>query len=122
MAFRLIVLLTGLMVAGSALAIDEDYYIPYTDTYGYVYDPETGKFVKEEPKPAPGQSNASGDSTKAGTGDHAAQASPSIELRESQESEGGGTRPLTWISGGGILLIVGLFYWFRQKRRSAVLD
>jgi hypothetical protein len=121
MAFRLIVLLTGLLVAGLAQAIDEDYYIPYTDTYGYVYDPDTGKFVKEEPKPAPGQGSAAGDSTKAGTGDHAAQAAPSAESRESLESEGG-TAPFIWISGGGILLIAGFLYWFRQKRRSAVLD
>jgi hypothetical protein len=28
---------------------DEDIDIPYTDTYGYVYDPVTGTFIKQDP-------------------------------------------------------------------------
>ena len=31
------------------VAIDEDYFIPYTDNYGYVYDPETGTYIKQDP-------------------------------------------------------------------------
>ncbi len=29
-------------------AADEDIDIPYTDTYGYVYDPETGAYIKQD--------------------------------------------------------------------------
>jgi len=28
------------------IAADEDIFIPYTDTYGYIYDPVSGQFVK----------------------------------------------------------------------------
>lgn len=29
-------------------AVDDDYFIPYTDTFGYVYDPQTGNYVKQD--------------------------------------------------------------------------
>jgi hypothetical protein len=46
-----IIMLIGLLIAGQVFAIDEDFYIPYTDTYGYEYDPETNKFVKRDQAP-----------------------------------------------------------------------
>ncbi len=39
------------------MGVDEDYYIPYTDTYGYEYDPETGTFIKRDPAPAASESS-----------------------------------------------------------------
>jgi hypothetical protein len=33
-------------------AADEDIDIPYTDTYGYVYDPATGTYIKQDPPTA----------------------------------------------------------------------
>jgi hypothetical protein len=35
----------------TVLSVDEDYFIPYTDNYGYEYDPETGTYIKTEPAP-----------------------------------------------------------------------
>ena len=121
MAYRLIVLLTGLLVAGAAQAVDEDYYIPYTDTYGYVYDPETGKFVKQEPAPAAGQDDAAGDETKATGEVQASRAATPDEANEPMENESASSVPFLWISGG-IILIAGYLYRLRQKRRDAVPD
>lgn len=36
-----------LSVTVNLLAADDDIYIPYTETYGYTYDPATGQFVKK---------------------------------------------------------------------------
>lgn len=40
--------LSACMLAPAAHAADEDIDIPYTDTYGYVYDPATGTFIKQD--------------------------------------------------------------------------
>lgn len=41
--------LLGNLVTSTVNAADDDIDIPYTDTYGYVYDPATGKFIKQNP-------------------------------------------------------------------------
>lgn len=38
----------SLLLVPFAQAADDDINIPYTDTYGYVYDPATGSFVKND--------------------------------------------------------------------------
>ncbi|NNE37991.1 MAG: hypothetical protein HKN08_06770 [Gammaproteobacteria bacterium] len=38
-----------ILVSTPLLAVDEDYFIPYTDNYGYEYDPETGTYVQTKP-------------------------------------------------------------------------
>ena len=56
MSARYVVLLC-LLLGGRVSAVDEDYYIPYTDNYGYVYDLETGQYIKKEQPP--GEENTS---------------------------------------------------------------
>lgn len=40
----------GIVVSQPVYAIDGDYVIPYTDNYGYVYDPKTGSYI-QQPQP-----------------------------------------------------------------------
>ena len=42
----------GMFFSNPLSAIDEDYFIPYTDNYGYEYDPETATYIKKD-NPAP---------------------------------------------------------------------
>ena len=44
--------LLGNLLTSTVNAADEDIDIPYTDTYGYVYDPATGTFIKQNPATA----------------------------------------------------------------------
>ncbi len=49
----LLVVALGLSLFKPLYAIDGDYNIPYTDNYGYEYDPATGTYVqKNVPAPA----------------------------------------------------------------------
>jgi hypothetical protein len=48
-AFTIVLLLT--FSSSPIFAVDEEYFIPYTDNYGYEYDPETGTYIKKEPPP-----------------------------------------------------------------------
>ena len=41
-------LIIFLLVGNAAYAVDSEFYIPYTETYGYTYDPETGQYVQSE--------------------------------------------------------------------------
>ena len=54
---RTLALICGLSLASASYGADEDIDIPYTDTYGYVYDPATGTFIKQDnpANPAAGQ-------------------------------------------------------------------
>ncbi len=42
-------LLLSMVLSTSLLAVDEEYFIPYTDNYGYEYDPQTGTYIKTDP-------------------------------------------------------------------------
>lgn len=44
-----IALLLTIGQSTSLLAVDEEYFIPYTDNYGYEYDPQTGTYIKKDP-------------------------------------------------------------------------
>jgi len=48
----LITILFLILFSTTSVAVDEDYFIPYTDNYGYEYDPETGTYVKTDPPEA----------------------------------------------------------------------
>ena len=48
----LIITLLVISINSPMYAIDEDYFIPYTDNYGYEYDPETGTYIKKR-QPGP---------------------------------------------------------------------
>ncbi|MGY8813947.1 MAG: hypothetical protein ACKVHQ_04430 [Gammaproteobacteria bacterium] len=43
-----ITLLAVCFFSHSLFAVDEEYFIPYTDNYGYEYDAETGTYIKKE--------------------------------------------------------------------------
>ena len=47
----LLIVLLYLSCTNVATGVDEDYFIPYTDNYGYEYDPETGTYIKKQPSP-----------------------------------------------------------------------
>lgn len=51
LSYRTLALVCALTLVSISHAADEDIDIPYTDTYGYVYDPATGTFIKQD-KPA----------------------------------------------------------------------
>lgn len=54
----LLVIALGLSLVKPLYAIDGDYNIPYTDNYGYEYDPATGTYVqKQVPAPATSTDN-----------------------------------------------------------------
>ncbi|MGK0296728.1 MAG: hypothetical protein ACI9XC_000320 [Gammaproteobacteria bacterium] len=43
-----ITLLVVCFSSHSLFAVDEEYFIPYTDNYGYEYDAESGTYIKNE--------------------------------------------------------------------------
>jgi hypothetical protein len=53
----LITLLVVCFTSHYLYAVDEEYFIPYTDNYGYEYDPESGTYIKKE-TPETGKSNS----------------------------------------------------------------
>jgi hypothetical protein len=44
-----LLVLSAYLTTPGLYAADEDIDIPYTDTYGYVYDPATGTYIKQDP-------------------------------------------------------------------------
>ena len=99
------ILVTTLLIflhSNQVSAIDEDYFIPYTDTYGYEYDPETGTFIKKEPDPVPVQ-------------EHQQSATPDESMTAMQQtvpSAGSSTTNLTTKNSnlGLPLIIAGAFF------------
>jgi len=108
--------MTGLLIAGQAFAIDEDFYIPYTDNYGYVYDPETGQYVKQEPATS-GESVVGNtvDASKGNSQDHDNQAV--AETADPAEA----SMTIYLVIGGGIFVLVAFTYWSSQRKKDAVV-
>jgi len=104
--------LIALMLAEQAKAIDGDYEIPYTDNYGYVYDPEIGKFIKENNE----QGSASSVNSSV-----AESLTPITHADKGQEQEvvSGTTegRYYSYLIGGGIVIlgIFAFYFWSRRK-------
>ena len=48
-----LLLMSAIPSTPALYAADEDIDIPYTDTYGYVYDPATGTYIKQDPTSTP---------------------------------------------------------------------
>ena len=48
-----LLLMSAIPSTPALYAADEDIDIPYTDTYGYVYDPATGTYIKQDPTSIP---------------------------------------------------------------------
>ncbi len=48
-----LLLMSAVLSTSALYAADEDIDIPYTDTYGYVYDPATGTYIKQDPASTP---------------------------------------------------------------------
>lgn len=110
---RLLIII-GLLFSTQVVAIDEDYYIPYTDTYGYVYDPETGQFIKQdqassESESSPGSANTA-DSMQAGNN-----VQPTTKTSTPLEE----TSSLPLVVAGLVVLAVIVFaVWFKRKKQE----
>ncbi len=103
------------IVSMAVIAIDEDYYIPYTDTYGYVYDPETGQFVKSE------ESQASMDITQedniSSTSNGNAQHTPDMtNMGTDTLTQTTSSGDFTYLLIAGITFLVLLSAWIWKRR------
>jgi len=116
-----IIMLIGLLIAGQVFAIDEDYYIPYTDTYGYEFDPETGKFVKRDQV-----STASGNTADKNTIEHTqtdSQPHNNQTVTQAGETSGGNILSRFGIMIGSVMLLLAVFtYWFNKRRKGTSFD
>lgn len=117
---RILFVFIGLMlISSSTFAIDEDFYIPYTDTYGYEYDPETGRFMKKEiPSRSASEAPSGGAGIKAATPprNHAA----GLEAKTSA-----GTKKaylVTLVAVVGFLVLAGISYRLRQGRAATARE
>jgi len=115
------VVLVSLLIGVQVFAVDEDYYIPYTDTYDYVYDPETGQYIKQE-KPS-GEGNISGrDHTSAGNNSPDSNAgSQSSNVPSGMGKQGSPNQdfldsPVSAVISGVALAVIGFFFWLRRKK------
>jgi hypothetical protein len=54
----LVTLLFSMVQSTSLFAVDEEYFIPYTDNYGYEYDPQTGTYIKTDPPQSASEQSA----------------------------------------------------------------
>jgi hypothetical protein len=83
------------------IAVDDDYYIPYTDTYGYTYDPVTGTFVKtDDPATGPVTVNPPAESVTARAPATAGQTPPA----SAPDFGTGSQSPVTGILLAGVLV------------------
>jgi hypothetical protein len=106
----------GVVLAGPALAIDEDFYIPYTDTYGYVYDPATGKFVKQEPA---NTAAAAADSSVSGP--HSQDPGMQEQLSQNAADQPGSTEQniTMYLVIGGVIILAAVSYLLLQRKKNA---
>ncbi len=73
----LLVIALGLSLVKPLYAIDGDYNIPYTDNYGYEYDPATGTYVqKNVPAPATATDHSAAQDTTTVTSEPAPTTTP----------------------------------------------
>lgn len=114
MLIRLLFLI-GLLIAGPVLGVDEDFYIPYTDTYGYVYDPETGQYVKQE-DPAPPAETVVQKSNHNATVDPQNQVNPLVT--ETLDASKSSIPAYTILISGVVIVLIALGYWSLQRKKT----
>jgi hypothetical protein len=111
-------ILSALLSTPAVYAADEDIDIPYTDTYGYVYDPATGTYIKQDPVSTtePAVTPVNTDTTElTGTSVNADPVSPETVAPSATTvpSSTGLAVPLLLV-----LSIAALFTWLFTKRRA----
>jgi hypothetical protein len=113
----LTITLLGLASTSPLYAIDEDYFIPYTDNYGYEYDPETGTYIKKD-NPAP--TVADNQTPVSGTGNtnvSANQQAMSVTQTTSAETvESPSSLPFIF---AGVIVILGLVMVITRIQKKA---
>ena len=112
----LIFTIVGTFVPDTGYAIDEDYFIPYTDNYGYEYDPETGTYIKKDnPTPAVTenrQSTHNTDNTASVTQQPMSVASPTATTNEETSNR------LPLILAGAIVLLGIIVVFTRLQKKG----
>jgi len=110
-----IVFLVGLLTVGQVLAVDEDFYIPYTDTYGYVYDPKTRQYVKQDAAPSSDTVVQKPDVNATVTVDPQDQVNP-VVTGTLDASKG---IPAYYILISGVIIVlVASAYWSLQRKKT----
>lgn len=113
----------GMVVSQPVFAVDGDYVIPYTDNYGYVYDPKTGTYIQQSQPADTIQSDSVQPQNQAATPAAAADPAPFIQAEQttSPAPQQTSTLPLPAMAIG-ILILLGLLFsayrFFKIKRVS----
>jgi len=109
-------LLVVLLSVGHVFAIDEDYEIPYTDNYGYVYDPETGQFVKQDQSTPESGDTSAGANVVDVSKNNAGQALTETPLASQ------GSLTFYLLIGAGIALLIVAAVTFLAHRKSGMVN
>lgn len=104
-------------------AADDDIYIPYTETYGYTYDPASGQFIKNGGLEDSVNASVGGDipvvdsgsSMATGTSDtgHVLATRNGNGSKSGDAAEGGFA--IYYIFGGAIVACIMIFCWIRRS-------
>lgn len=127
-AFSVFALIGLLLLSMRVYAIDETYYIPYTNHNGYQYDPQTGQYVKTQ-QSAPKASN----NTQKQSGSDTEMQSDSGMQNDSTQTAGEGRKSsareipfyikaIIGVGSGILIIVVVLSLWLRQRKRNAILS
>jgi hypothetical protein len=107
-----IMLLAGMCVPMRSVAVDDDYYIPYTDNYGYEYDPETGTYIKKD-TPARVETGSTQTSPSTANTDRMTRQPVQAETRGRSEPEDSGSPAIPLVAG--IVVVLGILLALSRK-------
>ena len=120
-----VVALAGITLLPAVYAVDDDYYLPYTDTYGYTYDAKTGTYVKQD-----GATNTAPTTTTTTPTETATQNQTTADMASTTQNTTS-TEPdaPTKFSGMntvylGLLLLAGVIvgYWLISRKKGAAIN
>lgn len=105
----------GVFCINHVYAVDEEYFIPYTDNYGYEYDVETGTYIKRD-APSP---TASGTQESIDSSEHninIAQKPESVSIQILTTNQKTSDSPLLIFAG--VVLILGFSVFLTRAYRK----
>ena len=119
--------MSAISLTPALYAADEDIDIPYTDTYGYVYDPATGTYIKQDPASTPDSAVITPASTDTTTTSNVAGSPTNTNTNLSDTDVPSIISPEQASPGMAVLLLPGLliaavFTWLIITRKSKKQD
>lgn len=99
----------GMVASQPVYAVDGDYVIPYTDNYGYVYDPKTGTYIQQSQPADTPQSDPVQPQNQAASPAAAANPTPVIQAEQTTTTAPQQTSPISLpVMVTGTIIVLGL--------------